>query len=357
MSEARTPLVAALASIGVLALASCGGDDDTSGEGGDTASIKGTEMTFASWGGEYQAAQKKTMAEPFSDEFGVDILQDGPTDYAKIETQVRAGQVNWDVVDVDPWFGIAECGTLLEPIDTSIVDTSKMPEEFVSECGVPSMHYSIAQYYDTDKFAADPPQDWADFFDPEKYPGKRAVWNDAQSGLIEAALLADGVPPDELFPLDLDRAFAKMDEIKDDLVYWDEGAQSQQMMESQEVEFVQAWLGRGYSAIENGAPYEPVWNQAFDVYDSFVVPKGTENTDAAMKFIAYATGPEAQASLDETLPYAPINSDAKPNVTKQLASFLPTNPKIADQTVVIDQQWWAENRDEAEQRWTEWVQE
>jgi len=347
-----------------LTLAGCGGDDDEaepageSGAGastGESADISGTTMTFVSWGGTYQDAQEQTMTTPFAEARGVEFLQDGPTDYAKIKTQVEAGQVTWDVIDMDPYFAIQQCNKLLVPIDTSVVDTSKMPPELVSECAVPSMVYSTANYYNADKFGDGPPTDWADFFDTEKFPGKRAVFNDSQGGALEAALMADGVAEEDLYPIDYDRAFAKLDTIKDDLIFWDEGAQAQQMIETGEADMVMAWLGRGYTAIKNGANYEPVWNGAQGVYDVFTVPKGSKNEAAAMEFISYATGAEAQTGLAEALPYAPINSDADPQVDELLASFLPTKPEISEQMVTIDQDWWAANKDEADQLWTSWT--
>ena len=348
--------------LATLAFAGCGGDGEDAGSsassgGAATAdqSIEGSTLTFVSWGGSYQDAQEKTMTNPFAQAEGVKIQQDGPTDYAKLKTMVQADQVSWDVVDMDPYFAIQQCDKMLQPIDTSVVDTSKMPKELVSKCAVPSMQYSVALYYNKDKYGDDPPTGWADFFDPAKFPGKRAVFNDSQGGALEAALLADGVAPDDLYPIDYDRAYKKLDVIKEDLIFWDEGAQSQQMIETGEADMVMAWLGRGYTAIKNGANYAPVWNQAQYAFDVFTVPKGTKNTAAAMKFISYATGAEAQTKLAETLPYAPINSDAAPKVDELLASFLPTKPEIKDQMVYIDNDWWAANKDEADLGWTAWT--
>lgn len=352
LSTGRLPALLA-AAVASIAVAGCGGDEPAEQQGGE-GDIKGTTMTFVSYGGAYQDAQKKAMTDPFQQKFGVEVQQDGPTDYAKLTTQIESGQVTWDVVDADPFFAIQQCKKMVEPIDTSVVDTSKMPKELVSECSVPSMTYSFALFYDK-KFAADPPKGWADFFNTEKYPGKRALQNLAQGGGYEAALLADGVPSDELFPIDYGRALKKLDTIKEDLVFWDTGAQSQQMMESGEVVMLLAWSGRGYTAIKNGASYEPQWNQNMAVYDVFMVPKGTTNKAAAMKFISYATGAEAQARLTETIPYAPIHADADPKVDEQLKSFLPTQPDIREKAVVIDQEWWAENLDAATQKWTAWV--
>ncbi len=348
--------------------AGCGGDEDTGGQAGQEGgqaqeagggtdiaqALKGKTLTFVSFGGAYQEAQEKAMLKPAEREFGVNFKQDGPTDYAKIKTQVAGRRVTWDVIDSDPFFALQQCNKLLEPIDANVVDTSKMPQELVSECGVPSMRYAYVLAYNEKKYGDNPPQGWKDFFDTQRFPGKRALWNYSQGGGYEAALLADGVPGDQLYPIDYDRAFRKLDTIKNDLVFWESGAQSQQMAESGEVDMMLIWNGRLYNAVKNGSDFKPQWNENMGVYDVFMVPKGTKNKDAAMAFISYATGQKAQERLTQAIPYAPIHSAAKPKVDGLLESYLPTRPEIKEQSILIDQQWWADNYDEATQRWTAW---
>jgi putative spermidine/putrescine transport system substrate-binding protein len=210
--------------------------------------------------------------------------------------------------------------------------------------------------YNKDKYGSNPPQGWADFFDTKKFPGTRAIQNDYIGGGFEAALLADGVAPDKLYPLDYDRAFRKLDTIKKDLKFWTKGAESQQMMENKQVDMLIAWTGRAYNAVKNGAPYAPQWGASLDTYDIFMIPKGSKNKAAAMKFIAYATGAEAQAKLTENIPYAPINSDAKPNVTDETAKlFLSTESANAGKGVPVDHTFYGEHQDEAAAKWTKWT--
>jgi putative spermidine/putrescine transport system substrate-binding protein len=360
--------IAGVIAVTALLAAGCGDDEGGGGaqesggqgeqqQGGTTdiaSLLEGKTLTFVSFGGAYQEAQTKAMLEPAERRFGVTFKQDGPTDYAKIKTQVASQRVTWDVVDSDPFFAMQQCNQMVEPIDTSIVDTSKMPKDLVSECAVPSMTYAYVLAYNKDKYGDQVPQGWADFFDTEKFPGKRALWNYSQGGGYEAALLADGVPEDQLYPIDYDRAFKKLDTIKDDLVFWESGAQSQEMAESGEVDMMLIWNGRLYNAVQNGSSFTPQWNQNMSVYDVFMVPKGTENKDAAMAFIAYATSKQAQDKLTETIPYSPIHADAKPKVDKQLERFLTTQPEVQEKAILVDQQWWADNYDEATQRWTAW---
>ncbi len=365
MFEVRRGVAGVLLAAAMVA-AGCGGDEgggeqesaaqsqQQPGKPADIASLlKGKTLTFVSFGGAYQEAQDKAMLQTAEEKYGVTFKQDGPTDYAKIKTQVASQQVSWDVVDTDPFFAMQQCNKLVEPIDTNIVDTSKMPKELVSECAVPSMTYSYVLAYNKDKYPT-PPQGWKDFFDTQKFPGKRALWNYSQGGGYEAALLADGVPADQLYPIDYDRAFKKLDTIKDDLVFWESGAQSQQMAESGEVDMMLIWSGRLFAATENGSKFEPQWNENMAVYDVFMVPKGVKDKDASMAFIAHATSAEAQARLTENIPYAPIHADAKPEVSGKLQSYLPTQPEIREKSVLVDQQWGADNYDQATQRWTAW---
>jgi putative spermidine/putrescine transport system substrate-binding protein len=330
----------------VLTLAGCG----------STAGGSGSTLTFVSFGGDYQKAQSAAMVKPYQEaNKGIKLIEDQPTDYAKIKTMVESKIVSADVVDADPFFPIGNCDKYAEKLDYSVIDTTKMPKAFVSDCAVPSMTYAYVMMYNTEKYGDNPPKSWADFFDTTKFPGTRAIENAYIGGGLEEALLADGVAADKLYPLDYDRAFKKLDTIKKDLKFWKTGAEAQQMMENKQADIVVAWSGRAYNAVKNGAPYAPQWNQHFATYDVFMVPKGTKNKEAAMKFIAYATGPVAQASLTEHIPYAPINSDAKPNVDAETAKFLPSQPEIAAQGIPIDHKWYAENQADASAKWTKWT--
>lgn len=315
-----------------------------------------TSLTFVSFGGDYQKAQSAAMVKPYAAvDASVKIVEDQPTDYAKIKTMVDANDVKWDVVDADPFWAIANCGKYAEKLDFTVIDTTKMPKPFVSDCAVPSMTYSYVLMYNKEKYGKNPPQGWADFFDTAKFPGTRAMENNYIGGGFEAALMADGVPADKLYPIDYSRAFKKLDTIKSSLKFWKTGAEGQQMLENNQVDMGIFWSGRAYKAVSNGAPFAPQWNQNIGVYDVFMIPKGSPNKAAAMKFIAYATGAEAQAKLTENISYAPINSDAKPNVDSKLLQYLTNDPAIAGKSVPLDQKFYADNEKEAVAQWTKWT--
>jgi len=347
-----------------LVLAACS-SGDSGNEATDSASETTTteegsgdlsgEMTFVSFGGAYQDAQTQAMVDSFVEANpGVSILQDGPTDYAKISQMVSAGNVTWDVVDTDPFFPIGKCGTEAEKLDFTIIDTTGVIEDLISECSVPSMTYAYVLIYNSEKYGDNPPQNWTDFFDTANFPGTRAIQNSAQGGGYEIALLADGVEPASLYPLDYDRAFTKLDSISDDLIFWESGAQSQEMMENGEADMIIAWNGRAYNAAVNGAPILPAWDQNIVVYDVFMVPMGAPNKELAMQFISNAISPEPQGRLQNVIPYAAINVNAPASTGDELfQTYLPTTH--IEEGVIQDQTWWAENQDEATSKWTAWT--
>lgn len=310
------------------------------------------DMVFTSWGGTTQDAQTAAWAEPFTAATGVNVLQDGPTDYGKIKAMVEAGSVTWDVVDVEGDYAVqAGKAGLLEPLDFTVIDKTKLDPRFVTDHSVGSFYYSFVIGCNADA-VAECPMTWADLFDTEKFPGKRTFYKWSAPGVIEAALLADGVAPADLYPLDLDRAFAKLDTIKDDIIWWSSGAQSQQMLASAETPFGSFWNGRLTALADSGVTVETSWDQNITAADSLVVPKGAANKAEAMKFIALATSAEPQAEMAAATGYAPINLDSPALMDPAVRETLP-DQQAASQ-VNADMAYWAEHRDEIGERWYAW---
>lgn len=310
------------------------------------------DMVFTSWGGTTQDAQNAAWAEPFAAETGTQVLQDGPTDYGKIKAMVEAGAVSWDVVDVEGDYAVqAGKAGLLEPLDFTIIDKSRLDPRFVTDHSVGSFYYSFVIGCNKDA-VAECPKTWADLFDTAKFPGKRTFYKWSAPGVIEAALLADGVAPADLYPLDLDRAFKKLDAIKGDIIWWSSGAQSQQMLASAETPYGSFWNGRLTALAASGIAVETSWDQNITAADSLVVPKGAPNKEAAMRFIALATSPKAQAAMAAATGYAPINLDAPSEMDPGVRATLPDQQ--AETQVDADMAYWAEHRDEIGARWYAW---
>ena len=315
-------------------------------------SASAAEVAFTSWGGTTQEAQEKSWAEPFQAETGIKVLQDGPTDYGKLKAMVESGNVTWDVVDVEMDFAIkAAKDGLLEPIDFNVVPRADLDPRFTTDHAVGSFYYSFVLAWNNGTVSGEP-SGWADMFDLAKFPGKRTFYKWSAPGVIEIALLADGVSADKLYPLDLDRAFKKLDTIKSEIVWWSGGAQSQQLMASGEATFGQLWNGRVFALQQEGAPVSVSWNQNLTAADVLVVPKGSKNKEAAMKFLAAATSPSSQAKFAEASGYAPINTAAKSEMPADVVKSLPD--AYVDGQIDLDMNYWAENRDAIAERWYAW---
>lgn len=311
-------------------------------------------LSFVSWGGTTQDAQKSSWTDPFSKSSGVKVVMDGPTDYGKLKAMVDSGNVQWDVVDVEADFALrAATEGLLEALDFKVIDRTRLDPRFVSDHGVGSFYFSFVLGYNQSKLGANKPQDWTALFDTTTYPGKRALYKWPSPGVLEMALLADGVAPEKLYPLDLDRAFKKLDTIKKDIVWWGGGAQSQQLLASGEVALGSFWNGRLYALQQDGAPVGVSWKQNLVMADFLVIPKGSKHKDAAMRLLASASAAKGQADFSNLTAYAPINIDSVARLDSVLAPNLPTAyPK--DQ-ITLDFAYWAKNGPEIATRWNEWL--
>ncbi len=311
-------------------------------------------LNFVSWGGTTQDAQKEAWAVPFTKATDIKVVQDGPTDYGKLKAMVESGNVQWDVVDVEADFALrAASEGLLEPLDFTQIKRDKIDPRFVSDHGVGSFFFSFVLGYNEGKLGANKPVDWTALFDTKTYPGKRALYKWPSPGVLELALLADGVEPKDLYPLDLDRAFNKLDTIKKDIVWWGGGAQSQQLLASGEAALGQFWNGRVYALQQDGAPVGVSWKQNLVMADFLVIPKGAKNKDAAMKFLANASSAEGQAEFANKTAYAPVNVDSIAKLTPDLAKNLPT--AYGSEQVTLDFAYWAQHGGEIASRWNEWL--
>lgn len=310
-------------------------------------------MVFTSWGGTTQAAQKQDWAAPFTQKTGVTVLQDGPTDYGKFKAMVESGNVSWDVVDVEYDFAIhAAQDGLLTPLTLSSDEKAKIDPRFLTPDSVGSFYYAFVVGYQKKAFPGSTPQSMADLFDVAKFPGKRCFYKWSAPGVLEAALLADGVAPDKLYPLDIGRAFKKLDSIKTDIVWWGTGAQSQQQIASGQCPIGLVWNGRMQALINSGEAVGIDWNQNLTTGDMLVIPKGAPHAADAQKFIAYATSAGPQATFATTTGYAPINTDSSKLITPAALSALPD--AHAQSHIDLQMGYWAVHRDEIANRWYAW---
>ena len=313
----------------------------------------GVTLTFASFGGAYQEAQRKAWLEPYAELTGVQFTEDENSSNATIQAQVESGQVTWDVVSVGNDFGLDAHADLLEPLDYNLIPRDEMnPELVLSDYRVSAITYGVVLAYNTDVTGGQVPAGWADYFDTTAFPGKRGAWDYATGGILEFALMADGVAPVDLYPLDLDRATAKLDTIRDDIVFWASGAEARELIGSGEVAMSMIWNGRAWNATHtDGRPVEIQWNQQIVAADYLVVPKGTPNREAAMRFIAYTACAENNGKPSQYIPYGPtnLNSEPDPSMIDDLAV---TNAD--ENSAYFDDLYLVENFEEIDAAWQAW---
>jgi putative spermidine/putrescine transport system substrate-binding protein len=334
------------------------------------------ELTVVSWGGAYTTSQVKAYHEPYAAKTGVKIRsEDYNGGLAEVKAQVEAGNVTWDVVDVELSDAVRGCDEgLLETIDTSILppapDGTPAEEDFLPgtlhDCAITTIIWTTIYAYDKTKFPNNPPTTIGDLFDTQKYPGKRALRKNPKANL-EFALMADGVPADQVYevlstPEGIDRAFAKLGTIKKDVIWWEAGAQPPQMLADGEVVMATAYNGRVFDAIATEKkPFEIVWDgQVWDL-DLWAIPKGAPNKEAALDFIAYSTDTQRLADQAAWISYGPARKSSGPLIGKhavagiEMAPHMPTAPENFKNAVQNDFEFWADHQDELNERFNAWL--
>lgn len=316
-------------------------------------------ITVASWGGAYQDAQRKAFFDPTAEALGITIEEATLSGLADVRVQVRSGAVTWDVVDL----GSTECALgakegLFEPLDYSVIDADGIDKPMVHDDWIGIIYYSTVIAWNKETME-NPPESWADFWDVEQFPGLRSLRGEPQVQL-EIALMADGVPPDEVYPLDVDRAFRKMEEIKDDITtWWTSGAQSAQLIKDGEVDMVGIWNGRLSAAMQDGAKADYTYNQGVLNADCLAIPKGAPNKELAQKAIAMFVSPEQQAMLPTYINYGPVNAKAfeLDILTDEQKEAINSSPENAKNQLVMDAEWWGENGAPIIERWDAMIQQ
>jgi putative spermidine/putrescine transport system substrate-binding protein len=309
-------------------------------------------LTWASYGGVLQDAETKAWLDTYTAANGVKFTIDQYSN-AKVKTQVESGQVTWDIVNPGNDFAVDSQGQWFEPLDYSVIPRDQVKEGFSGTYRIANIIGATVLGYNTTKTNGQTPQSWADFFDLQKFPGKRAVSSFEGDGILEIALVADGVDPQQLYPLDVDRALHKLDSIKSQIVYWDSGATSQELLGSGEVALAQIWNGRAANTkLVDKKPVEIQWNQA-EVWGGYIaVPKGAAHKDEAMKVIACVISQPYQEALTKYIAYAPSNKNAVPDPAYE--AYLPTATHLGAQFVTLNDQYWADNFDAIDAKWQDW---
>jgi putative spermidine/putrescine transport system substrate-binding protein len=316
-----------------------------------------TRLTVADPGGPFGPAFRKAFYDPFQKATGhtiVNVAREAePT--AQFKAMVDTKSYTWDVctLTLSARDILAKQG-LLEEIGFNHADVPQLMKEAISPHWMGTDVYSTVFAYRTDR-VKNAPTNWTDFFDIEKFPGRRSLRKNPIDSL-EQALLADRVSLDKLYPLDVERAFKKLDTIKPHIaVWWTGGAQSTQLIQSGEVDIISGWNARFQAAIDGGTPAKIVWNQGLYSIEGWGIPKACPRADVAREFVKFCSGAEQQAAFTEILAYGPTNLDAYKTIPANRAKDLPTSPENLKQMAIANEEWWSANRSAVTERFNSWL--
>jgi putative spermidine/putrescine transport system substrate-binding protein len=342
-----------------VAMAAASGSGLVSGVGGRPAraQTKGSgEVVVCTWGGSYTDSQKKAFFDPFEQETGIRVRVVGIPDLAKIQAMVQGHAVEWDLVDAEGQMMLRLAAQdMLEHADFSIIPRADLMPAAVSEWGIGSVSYGYVLGWSTKKFGTKEPATWRDFFDTAAFPGRRAMYAQALPNL-EFALVADGVPMDKLYPLDVDRAFRILEQHKPVVnVWYKSGTQIPTLLRGEEVDIIAATAGRMIDLKKSGAPVNFTYNQGAWMQSFWIVPKGARNRENAMRLMAFYARPENEAQFSQLFANGVPNQKAYGLMSKETQALLPTAPENIGKQIRIDPAWWATNVDEITKRWLAFV--
>ncbi|WP_394126493.1 polyamine ABC transporter substrate-binding protein [Vibrio hepatarius] len=329
------------------------------------------KLTVVSWGGAFTKSQVEAYHKPYIEKTGVELVsEDFSGGLAEIKAQVEANNVTWDLVSLDKPDIVRGCAEgLLETVDPSILpagdDGTPAKEDFIPgaihECAVNTIVVSTVLTVNEEAFKGKAlPSKLTDLFDLEQYPGRRALQKMPQ-GNLEWALIADGVEPEAVYetletPEGRARAFAKLDSIKPQVVWWTTGAQPPQMLADKEVVMASAFNGRIHSATqEEGQPFKIIWDHQLGYMNGWAIPKGSPNLEQALDFIKFSSGTKPLADQAKYVAYGPTRKSSSAQISPEILASLPTAPNNFQTAFLIDDEWWSDYADELNEEFNTWL--
>lgn len=328
---------------------------------GSALALNAQALTVISFGGASGDAMQKAYFGPFSEESGVSLT---PGDYngelSRIRAMVETGNVSWDVVELESPELIRGCFEgLFEPIDWERLGLEdQLLDDAISECGVGTFVWSTALAYDADQLDT-APESWADFWNIEEFPGTRGLRRGAKYTL-EVALMADGVAGSDVYdvlatPEGVDRAFAKLDELKQHIQWWEAGSQPPQWLVSGDVVMTSSYNGRIAAAQEEGRNLAITWNESLYDLDYWAIVAGSNRVDEAYDFIRFSSMAENQSVYSSEIPYGPVNPEAIAGLSDEQAERMPTHADNLEGAIYVDTNFWVDHGELLEQRFNAWA--
>lgn len=326
-----------------------------------TKAFAATQLAVRTPGGAYDDIKKETVYEPFKKATGIEIVPVAAT-VSKLLAMHKSGQMEVDLIDTgdDVLLQLEAAGALI-PIDYKkfkYTDVNDVEASVRHKFFVGNFNYAMVMGYNTGNFTkGKEPKSWTEFWDTKAFPGPRML-ADMASGApdIEFALLADGVPMDKLYPLDIERAFKVMSRIRSSIPkFWDTGALSAQMLSDKEVVLGSIWSTRLGASIDKGAPLGIQWNQNAVLGQAYGIPVGGKNPDAALQFVDFSVSGEIQSNWMKQYKATPVNQKAYASASPDLIDPATKLPWTKSKGYVRDIQWWADNRPKVNAAWTRWI--
>jgi putative spermidine/putrescine transport system substrate-binding protein len=327
-----------------------------------TPALKGSgEVVITAGGGTWEAAQKKAYFVPFERDTGIKVVL-VPDDRAKMLTSIERGKPDADITNLS-------AGTIatwinrkaLDKIDYKYFDKATLdgiPDVLKNEYGVGAILYAIVMAFNEKEYPAGKPrpQNWVDFYDTKKFPGPRGMAGCGDrlisGGVLEFATLASGTPRDKIYPIDFDKAYAKLLELKPNVgKWWQAGGEAPQALIDGELAMSTAFNGRIYAARQQKAQIDLSWNDALVQYDYWVVAKGSPNRDNAMKFLAYVLQARPQADFSNEMAFGPVNTKAYEFIRPELVDWLPASTSNASKVLFQNYAWWTETGSDGKTNW------
>jgi putative spermidine/putrescine transport system substrate-binding protein len=310
-------------------------------------------LVMVSWGGAYQDLIQKVFVTPFTEETKIPMrLVSGP-DLAKAKAQVLTGNIEWDLFDgVAAQITGGENENLWEPVLANDLDASDMVIPF-RVSSAPFLMFAGGIGYVPGRAKAGHPKTFAELWDVKAFPGRRA-FRTRVSETLEVALIADGVDPTKLYPLDVERGFKALDRIKPHVAKWiEQTPQTISLLQSNEVDYVYTYNGRVASAKKDGADIGFVTEQNLILNQYLAVLRGSKRRDSAMRFISFVLRPDRQAEYANHYYSLPVRKSAMPLVNADVKAAI---PDLADpKNVIMNDTWWAANYVTLDRRFKEWL--
>ena len=322
------------------------------------------DLTVVDWGGDLARAHMQAWVLPWEKEYNksADLVYYGGG-IGQIRDQVNTTNVTWDVVDMEFSDLIQACDEgLLEKFDHSMLadaDSDFVEGALENECGVGIYTWATVYAYDTDVFTDRQPTSIADFFNTREFPGRRGLRKDPR-GTLEWALMAVGIPANQVYAElstveGLNLAFASLDRLKSNIVWWSSGGEPARLLKDDTVTMTAAWNGRLHRPmLEDNEPIDIVWDGQLWEMEFLAIPKGSRNSENARQFIAFASSPRGMTEVTRYIPYGPVRKSAQANVPEEVKPYLPAE-NMSDTSLRFDSQWWADNITPIRERFEHWI--